>query len=105
MRAASNFRKNKLLASLPDEEFERWHPHLEPFEFTLGLVLYESGIVLSHVYFPTTAIVSLLNVMKDGSSAEVAVVGNEGLSEFPCSWGASRRPVARLCRAPEVGSG
>lgn len=103
MRAASNFRKNKLLASLPDEEFERWHPHLEPFEFTLGLVLYESGIVLSHVYFPTTAIVSLLNVMKDGSSAEVAVVGNEGIVGISLFMGGESTPSRAVVQSSGSG--
>jgi CRP-like cAMP-binding protein len=57
----------------------RWQPHLEPVVMPLGRSLYESGAKLSHVYFPTTAIVSLLYVMEDGASAEIAVVGNEGL--------------------------
>jgi CRP-like cAMP-binding protein len=54
-------------------------PHLEPMDMPLGKVLYEPGGKLSHVYFPTTAIVSLLYVMENGASAEIAVVGNEGL--------------------------
>jgi CRP-like cAMP-binding protein len=72
-------RKNHLLASLPDAEFARWQPHLEPLKMPLGKSLYESGAKLNHVYFPTTSIVSLLYVMEDGASAEIAVVGNEGL--------------------------
>ena len=72
-------RKNQLLASLPAEELARWLPHLEPREMPLGKVLYESGALMSHVYFPTTSIVSLLYVMEDGASAEIAVVGNEGI--------------------------
>ena len=70
---------NHLLAALPDVERQRWLPQLECVEMPLGQVLYESGGVLSHVYFPTTAIVSLLYVMKNGASAEIAVVGNEGI--------------------------
>jgi CRP-like cAMP-binding protein len=72
-------RLNHLLAALPEEEYERLLPHLEPIPMPLGLALYESGIQMRHVYFPTTAIVSLLYVMEDGSSAEIAVVGNEGV--------------------------
>lgn len=72
-------RSNHLLAALPDDEWERWHPHLEPIDMPLGKVLYESGIRLSHVYFPVTSIVSLLYVMENGASAEIAVVGKEGL--------------------------
>jgi len=68
-----------LLAALPDEEFQRWVPLLEIVDLPLGLVLHESGRTLSHVYFPTTAIVSLLFVLEDGDSAEIAVVGNEGV--------------------------
>ena len=71
--------ENHLLACLPDTEWQRWLPELERVEMPLGQVLYESGGTLSHVYFPTTAIVSLLYVMENGASAEIAVVGNEGI--------------------------
>jgi CRP-like cAMP-binding protein len=72
-------RNNQLLAALPDAEWERWLPHLEAVELPLGKVLYEANTTMAHVYFPTTSIVSLLYVMEDGGSAEIAVVGNEGL--------------------------
>jgi CRP-like cAMP-binding protein len=72
-------RNNQLLAALPDAEWQRWLPHLEPVTLPLGKVLYEANSTMSHVYFPTTSIVSLLYVMEDGASAEIAVVGNEGL--------------------------
>jgi len=71
--------ENHLLAALPDAEWQRWLPHLERVEMPLGQVLYEAGGTLSHVYFPTTAIISLLYVMENGASAEIAVVGNEGI--------------------------
>ena len=71
--------ENHLLAALPHAEWQRWLPELERVEMPLGQVLYESGGTLSHVYFPTTAIVSLLYVMENGASAEIAVVGNEGI--------------------------
>ncbi|MEO8525626.1 MAG: Crp/Fnr family transcriptional regulator [Caldimonas sp.] len=71
--------KNHLLAALPDGEWLRWRSQLEAVEMPLGEVLYEAGGTLSHVYFPTTSIVSLLYVMENGSSAEIAVVGNEGI--------------------------
>jgi CRP-like cAMP-binding protein len=70
---------NQLLAALPPEELARWLPQLEHVDMPLGEVLYESGTTLSHVYFPTTSIVSLLYVMENGASAEIAVVGNEGV--------------------------
>ncbi len=79
MDAATDPRQNQLLAALPLDQRERWLPHLEHVEMPLGQVLYEPGSTLSHVYFPTTAIVSLLYVMKNGESAEIAVVGNEGV--------------------------
>lgn len=72
-------RHNHLLAALPAEEYERLAPSLEQVPMPLGHVLYESGSELNHVYFPTTSIVSLLYVMLDGASAEIAVVGNEGI--------------------------
>jgi len=75
----THHRRNHLLAALPQDEWLRWLPHLEHVDMPLGQVLYESGSTLSHVYFPTTAIVSLLYVMKNGESAEIAVVGNEGV--------------------------
>jgi len=71
--------KNQLLAALPAEEWKRWQPRIEHVEMPLGAVLYESGGEMSHVYFPIDAIVSLLYVMEDGASAEIAVVGNEGI--------------------------
>ncbi len=72
-------RHNRLLAALPEAEWARWKPQLEAVEMPLGKVLYEAGGLLSHVYFPTTSITSLLYVMENGSSAEIAVVGYEGL--------------------------
>jgi CRP-like cAMP-binding protein len=79
MALAVGPRENQLLAKLPDEELVRWLPHLEPVDMPLGKVLYESGATLLYVYFPTSAIVSLLYVMEDGASAEIAVVGYEGI--------------------------
>ncbi len=70
---------NNLLAALPVTDFERIHPKLKLVPMPLGDVLYESGSHLRNVYFPTTAIVSLLYMLADGASAEIAVVGNEGI--------------------------
>ena len=75
----TNPKGNHLLASLSDSDWQRWLPLLEHVELPLGHVLYESGKTLSHVYFPTTAIVSLLYVLENGSTAEIAMVGNEGV--------------------------
>ena len=72
-------KENHLLSALPEAEWLRWLPQLESIALPLGKVVYEAGGVQSHVYFPTTAIVSLLYVMENGASAEIAVVGNEGV--------------------------
>ncbi|TVT53183.1 MAG: Crp/Fnr family transcriptional regulator [Sedimenticola thiotaurini] len=71
--------QNCLLSAIPEEEYAHLLPNLELVTMPLGAVLYESGSELHHVYFPTTAIVSLLYVMLDGASAEIAVVGKEGV--------------------------
>jgi len=83
---------NILLAALPPADRRRWLQHLEPVVMPLGQVLYESGATLSHVYFPTTAIVSLLYVLEDGSSAEIAVVGYEGLVGISLFMGGESTP-------------
>ncbi len=85
-------KQNRLLAALPKDEFERLLPHLELVEMPLGQVLYESGGRLHHVYFPTTSIVSLLYVMEDGSSAEIAIVGNEGILGISLFMGGETTP-------------
>ena len=72
-------RRNRLLAALPDAEWARWRPQREAVDMPLGQVLHEAGGRLSHVYFPTTLITSLLYAMENDSSAEIAVVGHEGL--------------------------
>jgi len=85
-------RTNDLLAALPQAEWQRWLPELESVDMPLGEVLYESGSTLSHVYFPTTSIVSLLYVMENGASAEIAVVGNEGLVGISLFMGGGSTP-------------
>ena len=92
MNAALDPKKNQLLAALPDAEWQRWLPQIEWVALPLGHVLYESGSTLSHVYFPTTAIVSLLYVTDNGSSAEIAVVGNEGLVGISLFMGGESTP-------------
>ena len=71
--------QNHRLAAFPAAEYDRLAPHLELVPMPLGQVLCESGAQLNHVYFPTTAIISMLYVLEDGASAEIAVVGNEGI--------------------------
>jgi hypothetical protein len=98
-------RQNHILAALPSEARERLYPQLELVPMPLGDVLYESGTRLRHVYFPTNCIVSLLYVMEDGASAEIASWAMRGSSESHSSWEARRRQVARLCRAQATPSG
>jgi CRP-like cAMP-binding protein len=94
---------NQLLAALPAEEWRRWLPQLEPVEMPLGQVLYESGSTLSHVYFPTTSIVSLLYVMENGSSAEIAVVGNEGIVGISLFMGGESTPSRAVVQSAGQG--
>ena len=84
--------QNHLLDALPRVDLERIEPHLELVPLVLGEVLYESGSKLKHVYFPTTSIVSLLYVMEDGASAEIAVVGNEGILGISLFMGGETTP-------------
>jgi CRP-like cAMP-binding protein len=85
-------RQNCLLAALPPADLERWLPQLESVDLPLGRVLYESGGQLEYVVFPTTAIVSLLYVMEDGASAEIAVVGREGIVGIALFMGGESTP-------------
>lgn len=84
--------QNNLLNALPTLDYEHLSPMLEPVMMKLGDVLYESGAPLSHVYFPTTCIVSLLYVMENGSSAEIAMVGNEGIVGIALFMGGNTMP-------------
>jgi CRP-like cAMP-binding protein len=96
-------RENHLLAALPDPEWRRWQPQFEWVEMPLGQVLCESGSTLSHVYFPTTAIVSLLYVLENGASAEIAVVGNEGLVGISLFMGGESTPSRAVVQSAGEG--
>jgi CRP-like cAMP-binding protein len=84
--------KNRLLAALPPEEYETILPHLGHVSFKLGQVVYESGGQMDHIYFPTTAIISLLYMMENGSSAEMGIAGNEGLVGVALFMGGNTMP-------------
>lgn len=84
MTAAADLKRNELLATLPAVAWERFAGNLEPVELRLGEVIYESGAPQPFVYFPTGSIISLLFVMRNGDSAEIAIVGNEDWSASPC---------------------
>jgi CRP-like cAMP-binding protein len=96
-------KKNQLLASLPRAEWQRWLPQLEWVRMPLGEILYESGSTLSHVYFPTSAIVSLLYVMENGASAEIAVVGNEGIVGVSLFMGGESTPSRAVVQSAGEG--
>ena len=103
MAAQNDPKQNHLLAALPQSEFERLAPHLELVSLALGEVLYESGGRLNHVYFPTDSIVSLLYVMEDGSSAEIAVVGNEGILGISLFMGGETTPSRAVVQSEGSG--
>lgn len=101
--AMSNPRENHLLAWLPVTEWARLLPHLEFVELPLGQVLYESGGKLDHVVFPTSAIVSLLYVLDDGASAEIAVVGFEGVVGVSLFMGGETTPSRAVVQSAGEG--
>ncbi|MBS1218199.1 MAG: cAMP-binding protein, partial [Proteobacteria bacterium] len=92
-------RQNHLLAALPEDEYARLLPNLELIPMPLGQVLYESGEQMRYVYFPTDSIVSLLYVMEDGASAEIAVVGNEGLVGVSLFMGGETTPSRAIVQS------
>ena len=91
--------QNHLLAALSPDERERIYPHLRLVEMPLGKALYESGDVLRHVYFPIDSIVSLLYVLADGASAEISVVGNEGLIGIALFMGGETTPSRAIVQS------
>ena len=103
MPATQDPKENQLLAALPAAEWERWLPDLELVEMPLGEVLYESGRTLAHVYFPIDAIVSLLYVMENGASAEIAVVGNEGVIGISLFMGGGSTPSRAVVQSAGCG--
>src|SRR5947207_14649786 len=90
--AKHSARENHLLNALPADDYARLEPHLQWVAMPLGEVIYEPDAQLRYVYFPTTAIVSLLYVMADGASAEIAVVGNEGILGIALFMGGETMP-------------
>ena len=86
------FSENRLLSEIPDDDYERILPSLQQVEFSLGEVVYEFGGKLDYVYFPTTAIVSLLYTMENGSSAEMGLTGNDGIVGIALFMGGGTMP-------------
>jgi CRP-like cAMP-binding protein len=99
MPDSHNPQENHLLAALSPGERERIYPHLDLVPMPLGKVLYESGDTLRHVYFPIDSIISLLYVLADGASAEISVVGNEGLIGIALFMGGETTPSRALVQS------
>ncbi|MDN3575496.1 Crp/Fnr family transcriptional regulator [Chitinimonas viridis] len=95
--------KNRLFASLPDTDGQRWRQLLEPVELLAGQILRGAGGHMHHVYFPTTAIISLLCVMENGASTEVAVIGNDGLIGLPLMIGSGTTPYSAVVQSAGKG--
>lgn len=91
--------KNFLLAALPAEEFTRVIPKLEPAIFKLGDVLYEADEKLSYLYFPTTAIISLLSIMENGATAEIGITGNDGVVGIALFMGSETTPNRAIAQS------
>jgi CRP-like cAMP-binding protein len=96
-------KQNHLLDALPAGDYDRLQSHLELVPMALGDVLYESGAKLRYVYFPTTSIVSLLYVMEDGASAEIAIVGNEGMLGISLFMGGDTTPSRAVVQSAGYG--
>jgi CRP-like cAMP-binding protein len=92
-------RVNQLIAALPEETFRQWAGQLDEVDMRLGDVLHEPGCIVGHVYFPTTGIVSLLHVLESGASAEIAVVGNEGIVGISAFMGGNSTPNQSVVRS------
>jgi CRP-like cAMP-binding protein len=103
MSTAHSPTQNQLLAAMPAAEFQRLSPHLELVELSLGEALYEPGGRLDHVYFPTTSIISLLYVLENGASAEIAVVGNEGILGISLFMGGETTPSRAVVQSAGFG--
>src|SRR3954469_10775656 len=95
--------QNHLLRALATSDYDRLKGHIEPVALKLGEVLYEPGDRMRYVYFPTTAIVSLLYVMADGSSAEIAIVGNEGILGISLFMGGESTPSRAVVQSAGQG--
>jgi CRP-like cAMP-binding protein len=94
---------NRLLAALPEKNYQALLPFLERVELPLGMALYESGGKQGHVYFPTTSIVSLLYVLENGASAEIAITGNEGLVGIALFMGGETTPSRAVVQSAGEG--
>jgi CRP-like cAMP-binding protein len=101
MSEASPKAVNRLLAALPDAEYQRLIPHLEHVSLSLKQVLYEVGELIEYVYFPHQSIVSALSTMEDGSMVEVGLVGNDGIVGIPAALGDNITATTAMVQVPD----
>ena len=102
-RSSPGPKANGLLASLPDADYRALAPQLDPMQMPLGMAVYESGGTQGFVYFPTTSIVSLLYVLENGASTEIAVTGNEGLVGISLFMGGETTPSRAVVQSAGQG--
>ncbi len=100
LQSSQNLVFNKLLAGLPQEEYERLLPNLETISLRLKQMLYQPYEPIKYVYFPNSGVISLLNVMEDGGAIEVATIGNEGMVGIPILLGADQVPAETFVQVP-----
>ena len=101
--SSKSISKNRLLASLPENEYQRLLPHLEPFVLEHGKILYEIGEAIKYCYFPFDAVVSLVTQMEDGKIVEVGLVGNEGMTGLPFILGQKKSAERAIVQIPNGG--
>lgn len=96
-------RRNSILASLPDEQYQRLLPNFEPFDFWHGRIIYEADDPIDYLYFPSGALVSLVTQMRDGKIVEVGVVGKEGMTGIAALLGANTSAERALVQIADGG--
>lgn len=98
-----DYPSNLILAALPDDEFERIAPHLEPVSLSRGQILFEPGEDITHVYFPAKAMISLVSLMENGDVREISIIGREGMVGLPVVWGGERSDYQAIVQVPDGG--
>ena len=94
---------NRLLAALPQQEYERLLPNLEPVSLSLKQVLYEPNALIEYAYFPNSGATSMLNLLQDGQTIEAATVGKEGMIGVPLLLGTTQIPLEVIVQIPGDG--
>jgi CRP-like cAMP-binding protein len=95
--------KNRILAALPESEYQRLAPHLTPYELAHGKILYDFGDTIEYVYFPSSALISLVTQMQDGKIIEVGLVGSDGMSGIAALMGQKTSSDRAMVQIPDGG--